>query len=319
MFSDCNSCILAGPLRLMKEFDFSDIAVFDVTTSERIEVERIRCADPCLIYEGNYQIILPSYWDLSSLKNKFEIRHFHLPSGGVFLIANKYCSKPFTWRDGKCVIHWISRVEAVVYDYINREFVELFRINCLPENPSNICISKVDEMNLFLCLSYKEVFVAEFKFPVSSVPPLVYRSNTKCYALSPDNLYLAACDESRTLTIRSVDDGKVLQAVELKQTPEACWWSELYLWVVCEGIIAKYSYDSTQTKVVDSFAEESGKNFESVLKFAEGVLVIRPSDNGEISIFKIRNQEIYLQQIPDPNFSKFNMVDFFVHILGRLE
>ena len=306
-FSDCNSCILAGPLRLMKEFDFNDIAVFDVATSERIEVERIRCADPCLIYEGNYQIISPSYWDVLSFNNKFEIRHFHLPSGGVFLIANKYSSEPFTWRGRKCVIYWISHFPqlGVVYDFIKQEFVELFHINCLPKDTSVSCISKVAEMNLFLCLSSKEVFIVECKLPLNYnfVAPLLHRSVTKCYALSPDNLYVASCDEDRTLTIRSVDDGKVLQTVELKQTPEACWWSELYLWVVYEGMIAKYPYDSTKTKMIENCSEESAINFKSVLKFAEGVLVIRLSDNGDISIFKIRNQEIYLQQIPDSNFA----------------
>ena len=324
MFSDCNSCVLAGPLSQMKEFDFNDIAVFDVKTLEKIEAERIRCADPCLIYERNYQIISPSYWDVLSFNNKFEIRHFHLPSGGVFLIANRYCSKPFTWRDRKCVIYWVSHFSqlGIVYDFINQEFVDLFHINCLPKDTSVSCISKVNEMNLFLCLSREEVFVAEFKFSLAynSVASILYRSVTTCCALSPDNLYLASCDENGTLTVRSVDNGKVLQTVELKHAPKACWWAELYLWVVCEGMIAKYPYNSTQTKVVDSFAEESAMNFESVLKFAEGVLVIRLSDSGEISIFKIRNQEIYLQHIPDSNFAASSVTissDGFAVLLYR--
>ncbi len=105
------------------------------------------------------------------------------------------------------------------------------------------------------------------------------------------------------LTIRNVDSGKALQTLELKQPPEGCWWSELYLWVVCEGVVVKYPYDSTHTKMLGNYLEECAIDFESVLKFAKVVLVIRLSDNGEISILKIRNQKIYPQQIPDSSFA----------------
>ena len=308
MFSDCNSYILAGPLSQIKENAFFDVTVLNVTTSETVKVENISCTDSCLVDVNtrNYKIISPSYWDLFSSNNRFEIRHFHLPSGEIFLIANKYCSKPFTWKGRKCVIYWMACFPqlVVIYDFENQEIVELFDFKCLPRNISISCISKIDEMNLFFCLSEDEVFVVEFDpSPSYSIPPKVSPSVTKCCALSPGNLYLASCDENRTVTIRSVDNGKVLQTVQLKQKPEACWWSELYLWVVCEGILAKFPYNSTQTKVVDSFAEESATNFKSVLKFAEGVLVIRPSDNEDISIMKVRNREICLQQIPDSNFA----------------
>ena len=55
--------------------------------------------------------------------------------------------------------------------------------------------------------------------------------------------------------------------------------------------------------MVERFAEESAINFQSVFKFSEGLLVARPRYMGEISIFKIRKQEIYLQQIHDSNFA----------------
>jgi hypothetical protein len=43
--------------------------------------------------------------------------------------------------------------------------------------------------------------------------------------------------------------------------------------------------------------------YQSVLKFAAGVLVIRLSDNEEIFLLKVCNQMLYPQQIRDPNFS----------------
>jgi hypothetical protein len=159
-------------------------------------------------------------------------------------------------------------------------------------------------MNSFLCLSRDEVFVVEIESPPNySVRSVVNFSVNKCYALSPDNLYLASCDKNRILTIRNVDNGNVLQTLQLTGTPEACWWSELYLWVICKGKVAKYPYDSTQTKMMGSCVEEPAVSFESVLKFSKGVLVIRLCDNEKISILKIRNQKIYLQQIPDSNFN----------------
>ena len=306
LFSSCNSFILARPVRQMKRIDFDDIVILKSATLEQIDIDQISCGGTCLADEDCYQIISPSHHDLFSYDAKFEICHFHLRSGGIFLIANRHCSNPFTWKDRKCVIFWISPFSPllVVYDFISREFIEWFHINCLPRNTNLNCISKLDETNLFVCLSSAEVFVLEFQpHQNSCVASFASGSDTKCYALSPDNLYLACCNEDRTLTIRSVDSGKALLTVELKQPPEGCWWSQLYLWVVCKGLVVKYPYDSTRTKMLGNYLEECAIDLESVLKFAEGVLVIRLSDNGEISILKIRNQKIYPQQIPDSSFA----------------
>ena len=304
LFSNCNSYILARLVMQMRSFDFNDIAILESTTLERIDLDKISCADTCLTNEDCYQIISPSYRDLLSHSAKFEIRHFHLPSGRIALIANKHCTKPFTWKDKKCVIFFISRLWAVVYDFINNEVVQFFHINCLPNNTSVDCISKLDEMNLFVCLSHGEVFVLSHETPTeTSVVPSVYTPDIRCYALSPDNLFVACCDKNSILEIKSVDNGKTLQTVELKQPPEACWWSELYLWVVCKGVVVRYPYDSTHRNVLGDEFEECDINFQSVLKFAEGVLVIRLSDNEEISLLKVCDQMLYPQQIPDPNFS----------------
>ncbi len=149
-----------------------------------------------------------------------------------------------------------------------------------------------------------ESSVLEFETPTNnSVASFASRSHNKCYAGSADNLYLACCDENGNLTIRDVDSGETTQTVELKQSPVSSWWSELYLWVVCNGVVVKYPYDSTRTKVLGNYLEECAINLESVLKFAEGVLVTRISNKGKISILKIRNEKIYPQQIPDPGFT----------------
>ncbi len=305
-FSNCMSYILALPeMPVMNEFSFSDVVFLESATLERLAIDRISCADTCLTYESCYQIISPSNLHIQSLSDNFEFRHFHLPSGGIFLIANKHCSKPFTWKGRKCVIFFNWRISSflVVYDFIEQESVELFNINCLPSSTSINCISKLDETNLFVCVGDSEVFVLEFEFPAnSSVASSASGSDTKCYALSPDNLYLACCNEDRSLTIRSVDSGKALLTVELKQPPKGCWWSQLYLWVVCNGVVVKYPYDSTRPKMLGNYLEECAINFKRVLKFAEGVLVVRLSDNGEVSILKIRNQKIYPQQIPLSSF-----------------
>jgi hypothetical protein len=291
----------------MKAFDFSDIAILESTTLERIDLDNVSCANNCLTNEDCRQIISTSYWDPLSSSAKFEIRHFHLPSGGIALIANKYCSKPFSWKDRKCVIFNCLRFSrlVVVYDVINQEVVQLFNINCLPlKNAFVSYIAKLDEPNLFVCLSLDQVFVLSLETPTeTSVVRSVYTPDIRCYALSSDNLYVACCDKNRILEIKSVDNGKILQTVELKQPPEACWWSELYLWVVCKGVVVKYSYNSTQINVLGDEFEECAINFQCVLKFAKGVLVIRLSDNEEISLLKICKQILYPQQIPESNFN----------------
>ncbi|CAB4027526.1 E3 ubiquitin- ligase DZIP3, partial [Paramuricea clavata] len=61
MFSNCNSYILARPVMLdLKAFDFSDIALLESRTLERIDLDNISCANTCLTNEDSYQIISPS-------------------------------------------------------------------------------------------------------------------------------------------------------------------------------------------------------------------------------------------------------------------
>ena len=128
--------------------------------------------------------------------------------------------------------------------------------------------------------------------------------NDKTYpmfcALSPDNLYVACSYGSPILRIKNVDNGKTLQTVAPKQKPIACWWSDLYLRVVCEGsVVVKYPYISTHRNVVGNCVQECSIDCDDdVLKFEEGVLVCREV-NRNISISKICGKNLSRQQILD--------------------
>jgi hypothetical protein len=101
--------------------------------------------------------------------------------------------------------------------------------------------------------------------------------------------------------VKNIDNGKALQTVLLKHPPEACWWSELYFWVVSKAVVFKFPYNPTEAEVLENDVEECNIHFDRVLKFAEGVLVTRC--DGKISMLKICNEKLCLQQIPESSFS----------------
>ncbi len=216
-------------------------------------------------------------------------------------------SEPFTWKDRKCVISPNSdeRCKVLeVYDIVHQEIIDTFQITCLPRFAlisSITYISYLGERNFLIRLHFSLVLVLSLE--ASSEPlvaPVVNSGNVKCCALSPDNLYVACCYENRILTIRSVDNGKSLQTLDLKEPPEACWWSKFYLWVVCNGVILKYPYHATNCKVLENVLEECSISPHSrVLKFAEGVLVLY---HGKVVILKICNEKPCLQQTLELNF-----------------
>ena len=305
LWSECNSYILARPERQLKAFEFKDIAVLRATSLERLENDKIVCSDSCLNDEDNYQIISPSRYDLFSYDAEFQIRHFHLPSNGILLIANKFCSKPFVWKDRKCVIYFISRRTLVVYDYISQQMVELFHINCLPHEKSFVDdITHLEETNFFVQLSHNQAFVLSLEAPEgSSVDVFANNFDLICCVLSPDSLHLACCYENDMLIIWNVDSGGISQVIPMKQVPNTCWWSESCLWVACEGVVIKYPYDSAHSDVLGHVVDDIYPlSFKSVLKFMEGVLVIRVNESGQIAILKICDEKLHLQQIPDSDF-----------------
>jgi hypothetical protein len=100
-----------------------------------------------------------------------------------------------------------------------------------------------------------------------------------------------------------------LETVELQKPPEACWWSELYLWVACEGVLVKFPYYSTHSKVSGSGLEVCSLNFDMILGFHEGVLAtgFRSESDNMISILKICDDKPFSQKIGDPRLP-FNEV-----------
>ena len=302
LWSDCNSYILARPERQMKAF-YKDIAVLKATSLERLDIDDIGCADSCLNDEDSYQIVSPSRSDLLPNDAEFQIRHFHLPSSRIFLIANKFCSKPFMWKDRKCVIYLILSRIAVVYDCIKKEIVEKFCINCLPRDSSVNDITHLEGTNFFVCLDRNHAFVLSLENSMgSSVDNFQFfnASQIKCCALSPDNLYVACCYKNRVLSIQKVDDGKILKVISLKTLPEACWWSDNYLWVVCTDFVLKYFYDSAKI-LHENALHDCSLNFKKVLRFMEGVLVVC-LNNDKTAIHRIYNQKLCPQEIPNSTF-----------------
>ena len=273
VFSKCNLYILVWQFRDRGcQFLISDSATFE------LKCVQVSCPGTCLTHEGDF-LVLPSPCLLDDDKLSINIDHLHLPTGERVVFANKACSKPFTWKDRKCVI-WPNSDESVkfleVYDIVHQEIIDTFQINCLPSYAEITYISYLGEHNFLICLDYDLVLVLSLE--ASSEPlvaPVVTNGNVKCCALSPDNLYVACCYENRILTIMSVDNRKSLQTLDLKEPPEACWWSKFYIWVVCKGVILKYPYHATNCKVLENVFEDcSISPYSRVLKFAEGVLVL---------------------------------------------
>jgi hypothetical protein len=296
-FSKCNSYVLATSWGL---FSSNKFALFDSKTLAKLNVVN-NCVGTCLTYEDNYQIISP-YREDCSFSTSIRIDHVHFPTTETHLVSNRCCSKPFKWKNRNCVLfskYPQSASPLIVYDFINKESVAVFHINCFPAKSSQIVyITNLDETNFLICLSYGQIFLLYFETSAESPrASFVNNANVQCCALSQNNLYIAYCYKNNVLTVRSVDNEQLFQIVELKQPPKACWWSELYLWVVCKGVVVKYPYDSRRRKIVGNELEECTIKFDEVLIFEKDVLVIR--DDRKISILKFGNETFCLQQISD--------------------
>ena len=305
MWSDCNLYFLVWHSERFSAFDLNwEFGVLKATSLEWLDIDDIGCADSCVNDEDDYQIVCPSHYDLLSDNAEFQIRHFHLPSSGIILIASRFCSKPFMWKDKKCVIFFIFSRIAVVYDCINKEVVEKFCIDCLPRDSSVNDITHLEGTNFFVTLDHNHAFVLSLENSMSSSVEHIQffnASEIKCCALSPDNVYVACCYENRVLSIQSVDDGKTLQMILLKTPPKACWWSNSYLWVVCTDYVVKYPFDPAE--VLGNALVDCSLSFKKVLKFTDAVLVICLDDDNETAILKICNEKLCPQQIPDLNFA----------------
>ena len=283
-FTCCNKYIL--------EFNRSELVVRDSTTLEEFLTLDQDCFEKC-----------PDSYQITYLVNKDAIytRHYHLSADEVVLIAH---ADSFTWKNRKCQLSWCAST-LFIYDFINRERVDRFQIDCLPVGTEIDCISKLDETNFLLSLDRRHIVVLSLETSEeSSVVSYYPRKTSFEVTLSPDHLYVACCyDTEKVLTIRSVDNRETLETVELQKPAEACWWSELYLWVVCEGALVRFPYDSTHSKVLGSGREVCPLTFYRVLKFGEGVFVFTGNDN-MITILKICDNIPYIQKIGNPLFGE---------------
>ena len=164
-------------------------------------------------------------------------------------------------------------------------------------------ISKLDGTNFLLCLDEVYIIILSLETPEeSSVVSYAFPDTSPRVTLSPDHLHVACCyDKYNVLTIRRVDNGETLETVQLQKRPKAFWWSELYLWLVCEGALVRFPYDSTHSKVLGSGREVCPLTSSSVLGFDEGVFVFKENNN-IITILKISDNIIFIHKIGDLPF-----------------
>ena len=271
--------------------------VFDSTALNILETTKLGTCSTKL--DDCVQFISPLS---ASLANCLDITSWQLTTGRNILCTSKHCSTPLVWKGRRCVMTTCEFSALVVYDYYNQQVIDTFQISSLPSSDRIKYIANIGDNNFLICLEHDFVFVLslEYSSEFSAFSFINDRTCPKFYALSPDNLYVACSYGSPILRIINVDNGKTLQTVAPKQKLIACWWSELYLWVVCEGsIVVKYPYTSTRKNVVGNFAEECSIGCDGdVLKFEEGVLVCLQI-NRKVSISKICHKNLSRQQILD--------------------
>ena len=284
-FSCCNKYILESSL-------YNTLVVRDSTTLEEFLTVDQDCFEKC---PDSYQILYLVN------KNVTYTRHYHLSADEVVVIAH---ADSFTWKNRKCQI--LSCASTLfIYDFMNRERVDRFQIDGLPVYTVIDFISKLDGTNFLLSLDFSDIVVLLLETPEeSSVVSYVFPRTSFQATLSPDALFVAFCYyKYKVLTIKSVDNGEILETVELQKPPEACWWSELYLWVVCKGALVRFSYYSTHSKVLGSGREVCPLTFYRVLGFGEGVFVFKGNDN-MITILKICDNMPFIQKIGNPLFGE---------------
>ena len=281
-FSSCNKYILeSNPLKRV---------VRDSTTLEEFQTLDQVCSEKCP--DSNQITFLVSH-------GPRVLRHYHLSADEVVAITP---AESFTWRNRKCQILSCSST-LIVYDLINLEVIDRFQIDCLPAITYIDCVSKLDGTNFLLSLDRKNTVVLSLETPKeSSVVSYAIPHTLFQVALSPDHLYVACCYyDYNVVTIRSVDNGETLQTVQLQKLPKACWWSELYLSVVCKGALVRFPYDSTHSKVLGSGREVYPLTSGMILGFGKGVFVFEENDN-VITILKICDNMPFIQKIDDAPF-----------------
>ena len=297
-FSTCMSYIFLFDC-LTRQFNVFDSTALNILETTRNDTCSTK-VDDCI------QLISPRFSIGFDREHSLFIKCWQLTTGKNVLLASKHCSMPFMWKGNKCVMTSSATLALVVYDYVNQQVIDMFQISSLQGYECINYITNLGENNFLICLEKNCVFVVSLESSsefsaFSFINDFTYRT---FYSLSPDNMYVACSYGSPILRIMNVDNGKTMQTVAPKQKPITCWWSELYLWVVCEGsVVIKYPYTSTHRNVVGNCVEECSIDRDvAALKFENGVLVCRQV-NRKISISKIC--AISQQQILDSKLDGF--------------
>ena len=288
-FSSCDKYILQTRGHIS-----SPPVVRDSTTLQEFQAIDLVCPQKCQDLGDNQIMFL--------VDDLMDTEHYHLSANEVVVISPV---ESFTWKNRRCqVLSFLSTL--VICDLINQKVIDSFQIDCLPACTALHMISKLDESNFLLSLDKRQIVILSLETPEeASVFPYMVHYDLRCATLSLNHLYVACCyHKNNTFTIRSVDSGETLEMVELQKPPKACWWSEMHLWVVCEGALIRFSHYYTLSKeVLRSGREIFSLKFDRILGFGEGVFVYEESDNIK-TILKICDCMPFFQKVCDLPFQK---------------
>ena len=267
-FSSCNTSIL--------ELTGSELCSRDSRTLQKSGIHR-RCSErSCLTNYSNFQII-PFQNELSW---SFNMYHFHLTTGEIAIGIGYYIStKPFRFKGRTCLLFPHYPLISLL-DVIRQVLIYSFRIDY--ESFDDVTLFdfpiKLDGTNFLFFFMHRHAIVVSFETLQEPIVESRYdEERLNCACVSPDNLYIARCCDDRVLTITNVESGVTVQTVELQHFPKACWWAELFLFVVCRDVVVKFSYDPVRTNVLGNCVEECAIDVSIVLKSRAGVVVFRES------------------------------------------
>ena len=287
-FSSCNKLIL--------EFTGTELCSRDSRTLQKLDIHHA-CYKKCLTNDANFQIIpLENMWKYNPRLS--DMYHFHLTTGEIAIgVGHRISRKPFRFKGRTCLL--VSHYPFIsLLDVIKRVLIYSLIVDRKPFDVSPFDVTlKLDGTN-FLFVMKRHAMVVSFQTLQEPIVESLYEERSfKCACVSPDNLYIARYFDNHGLTITNVESGVTVQTVELQHFPEAFWWSELFLFVICRDVVVKFSYGPVGTNVLGNRVEECAINVGDDCKSGEGVVVSRKSARKYISILKICDNKLFIQQI----------------------
>ena len=289
-------CFFSSCKKLILEFTGSELCSRDLRTLQKLDIHHA-CYKKCLTNDANFQIIpQEKMWKYNPRLP--DMYHFHLTTGEIAIaISYRIFRKPFRFKGRTCLL--VSHYPFIsLLDVIERVLIHSFSVDRKPFDVSPFDVTlKLDGTN-FLFVTGRHVMVVSFQTLQEPIVEFLYEEGSfKCACVSPDNLYIARYFDNHGLTITNVESGVTVQTVELQHFPEACWWSELFLFVICRDVVVKFSYDPVRTNVLGNRVEECAINVGDDCKSGKGVVVSRESARKYISILKICDNKLFSQQI----------------------